>query len=239
MVVATVIVLRRCFAEHLTLTLGNGEATLNFRYWPNLRRHYFGYLLLVLLAAQLYSFYFAVSFSCRDWRGANLSNFRIVHALNRVKVPRDALIGVFWAGLTPYFLPQYRFHDFLGKCDAHVAHSPAHWGPPGHNKWDYAYSLGQLKPDIVISAFPYDEDSDIVMGRKLARRADHGYWPALWWDPIFRRDYMKHQIELPEGPTIECIFTTEKAQRWFKRSDEKNQASGEQWQIPDSSLKER
>ncbi len=236
MAVATVIALKRCFVQNMTVTLTASEVGLSFRYWPIFGRHYFGYLLLALVAVQLYAFYFAVSFSCRDWRGYNLSNFRIVHGINRTAPPRDVLIGVYWAGLTPYFLPQYRFHDFLGKCDAHVAHSTAHWGPPGHNKWDYKYSLGQLKPDIIISAFPYDEDSDEEMNERLERKIDHGYWPALWWDPIFRKNYMKQRIELREGPTIECIFTTKRAEDWFKKADELRAKSREKQQIqkPDS-----
>src|SRR4030095_12686941 len=238
MSVATVIALQRCFAQDVSLTVDAGEATVKLRYLPIPGRHYVGYLLIVLLAMQLYAFYFAVSLSCRDWRGYNLSNFRIVHGLRRAQVPKDALIGVFWAGLTPYFLPEYRFHDFLGKCDVHVAHSPARWGPPGHNKWDYQYSLGQLKPDIIISAFPYDEDSDVIMKRKLARKADHGYWPALWWDPIFRKNYMNQQIELTEGPTIECIFATKKAQQWFDQADAGSDSGGEDWQLPEDHVKE-
>jgi hypothetical protein len=52
-------------------------------------------------------------------------------------IPPGALIGVFTAGVVPYYLPEQRFHDFLGKSDRRIARSPAKPGPPGHNKWDY------------------------------------------------------------------------------------------------------
>jgi hypothetical protein len=238
MSVSTVIALQRCFGREVSFTVDSGEAITKCRYWPIPWRHYLGYSLLALLALQLYAFYFAVSSSCRDWRGYNLSNLRIVHRLRRATVPKDALIGVFWAGLTPYFLSDHRFHDFLGKCDAHIAHSPAHWGPPGHNKWDYEYSLGQLKPDIIISACHYDENSDLMMKWMLARRFDHGHFPALWWDPIFRKNYMKWRIKVSEGPTVQNIFVTKEAARWFKQADADGDSDKDDWQIPESHLKQ-
>jgi hypothetical protein len=46
--------------------------------------------------------------------------------------------------------------DLLGKADAVVARRPptrivpARYRP-GHNKWDYAYSLGRLRPPVIAS----------------------------------------------------------------------------------------
>ena len=36
----------------------------------------------------------------------------------------------------------------------------------GHNKWNYAYSVGVLKPDYIIELW-YPSDEDIVLIRKL------------------------------------------------------------------------
>jgi arabinofuranosyltransferase len=68
-----------------------------------------------------------------------------------------ARIAVVWAGSIPYFSDRYAI-DLLGKNDAKIAHEPMKvnsefarkWGfYPGHLKWDYAYSIGELRPDVV------------------------------------------------------------------------------------------
>jgi hypothetical protein len=70
----------------------------------------------------------------------------------------DAVVGVLWAGAIPYFSERTSV-DLLGKMDRHIAHEPMRdvdrglpwWAAfhPGHMKWDYAYSIGELKPDII------------------------------------------------------------------------------------------
>ena len=69
----------------------------------------------------------------------------------------DAVIAVVTAGNIPYF-SERRAVDLLGKNDPIIARGPAHinsslfepgnWRP-GHNKWNYAYSIGELQPDVV------------------------------------------------------------------------------------------
>lgn len=55
-------------------------------------------------------------------------------------------LAVMWAGFIPYYLPDRRYTDLLGKCDRHIARLPvdlkANPGPfsPGHNKFDFPYS---------------------------------------------------------------------------------------------------
>lgn len=78
---------------------------------------------------------------------------------------KQAVIAVSWAGIVPYFTDR-QFVDFLGKNDRVLAHEPAHitgtglrkiisfW--PGHTKWDYGYSLGKLKPDVVVTVYPLE-----------------------------------------------------------------------------------
>lgn len=69
-------------------------------------------------------------------------------ALRRETLP-TAQIAVVWAGAIPYFSHRAAV-DLLGKNDRTVAHLPARrpfW--PGHSKWDYAYSIGRLRPDVV------------------------------------------------------------------------------------------
>jgi hypothetical protein len=66
-----------------------------------------------------------------------------------------ARVAFVTAGNMPYF-SQRPSVDLLGKMDPVVAHRP----PtaiypiryrPGHNKWDYAYSIGRLRPQVVVS----------------------------------------------------------------------------------------
>jgi arabinofuranosyltransferase len=66
----------------------------------------------------------------------------------------NATIAVTWAGIIPYFANRYVI-DLLGKNDAIIAHEPMHIDPsigflPGHLKWDYHYSIGRLRPDVIL-----------------------------------------------------------------------------------------
>lgn len=65
----------------------------------------------------------------------------------------QAKVGVIWGGAIPYFSERYSI-DFLGKSDAVIAHGANRawrWEKfyPGHNKYDYKYSIGVLRPDVV------------------------------------------------------------------------------------------
>ena len=74
----------------------------------------------------------------------------------------SASVAVVWAGAIPYFAGRDMI-DLLGKVDRHIAHEDAHPAPssgpvqftPGHMKWDYGYSIGQLQPDIVMQLWTY------------------------------------------------------------------------------------
>jgi len=62
----------------------------------------------------------------------------------------DASIAVTWAGAIPYFAHR-RAIDVLGKSDRMIAHQAGRGGfYPGHNKWDYEYSIGELRPDVIV-----------------------------------------------------------------------------------------
>lgn len=101
-------------------------------------------------------------------------NLRIALALNKVTEP-GASIAVVGAGTIPYMLPDRYAIDILGKADPYIAHqnvkTPMSIADiplmrPGHMKWDYAHTFGQLKPDVIVSvwegthaeAAPYLED---------------------------------------------------------------------------------
>jgi len=64
-----------------------------------------------------------------------------------------AVIAVHAAGQIPYY-SQRTTIDLLGLNDPVVAKGPSHGEfYPGHNKWDYEYSIDQLQPDVIADNF--------------------------------------------------------------------------------------
>jgi hypothetical protein len=70
----------------------------------------------------------------------------------------EAKIAVVSAGAIPYFSNRNAI-DLLGKSDPVIAHKePRHIDKitnlelfrPGHTKWDYDYSVGELRPDVIV-----------------------------------------------------------------------------------------
>jgi hypothetical protein len=95
---------------------------------------------------------------------ANEKYVNTVLALEKVTKP-GAKIAVTAAGTEPYFMPDRVFIDILGKADKVIAHEPIK-SPvslagiadvrPGHMKWDYAYSIGKLQPDLIVQLWEGD-----------------------------------------------------------------------------------
>jgi len=81
----------------------------------------------------------------------------------------EASIAVTWAGSLPYFSHRPAI-DLLGKSDPVIARSPGHGFVPGHDKWDYEYSIGRLRPDVILQ-LNSKTDAD------LARVKAWGYVP--------------------------------------------------------------
>ncbi len=86
-------------------------------------------------------------------------------ALRRVTTPQ-AVIAVITAGNIPYFSERISV-DLLGKNDPVIAKGPARINSslfepgnfrPGHNKWNYAYSIGELQPDVVAQIWEGTEE---------------------------------------------------------------------------------
>lgn len=84
----------------------------------------------------------------------------LIYAINLEKITAPgASLAVVGAGTTPYFLPDRYAIDLLGKVDPIIAHGPMRYPMsiadipgmrPGHMKWNYAYSIGTLKPDVIV-----------------------------------------------------------------------------------------
>ncbi len=106
------------------------------------------------------------------------------------------------AGTIPYLLPdRLRASDILGKADPVIAHEKVRTPMsiedvpdmrPGHMKWDYAHTFGELKPDVIVSlwegtnqeAAPYLKDyyyAAIGDGIKVYLRKDS---TSILWDQV-------------------------------------------------------
>jgi len=95
-----------------------------------------------------------------------------------------AKIAVVWAGAIPYFSNRYAIY-LLGKNDKILAHENMQVSYrsskfidfyPGHLKWDYSYSIGQLKPNVVAQLWQSPEDAALYLDRHLPKgRSPMGY----------------------------------------------------------------
>lgn len=121
--------------------------------------------------------------------------------LQRITSP-EGEIAVATAGNIVYFAERPAI-DLLGKADKVIARSKPHPSAgvlnnvedifrPGHNKWDYEYSIGQLAPDIIAQVWgssselePYLQSGNYgyyeVDGFPLYIRNDS---PYILWDQI-------------------------------------------------------
>lgn len=73
----------------------------------------------------------------------------------------DAVIATVWAGVPTYYSHR-KMIDLLGKVDVHIAQSKPHGEFfPGHNKWDYEYSIGKLQPDVIFQTFERGLEKDL------------------------------------------------------------------------------
>ena len=72
-----------------------------------------------------------------------------------------ASIGTIWAGVPAYYSHRTML-DLLGKNDTFIASSTPHGDFfPGHNKWDYDYSIGKLQPDVIFQTFDRDIEKNL------------------------------------------------------------------------------
>jgi len=104
------------------------------------------------------------------------SNVREALRLREITTP-GATLAVVTAGALPYF-SERPCVDLLGKCDARIAHLPMRHSLsedrqfafyPGHMKYDYAYSIGQRWPDVVVQLWSHPEEAMPYLNRKYSQ----------------------------------------------------------------------
>jgi len=143
-----------------------------------------------------------------DYIAGNERNLRLALALQRTTKPGTS-IAVIGAGTIPYLLTDHYAIDILGKTDPVIARGPirpslgipdvAFLQPgnenrmrPGHMKWNYAHTIGELKPDVIVSlwdetkkeAEPYLGDyvlADLGDKNVVYLRKDS---PNILWDQV-------------------------------------------------------
>jgi hypothetical protein len=125
-----------------------------------------------------------------------------IHIANylREHTPANAKVADIWAGAVFYFSHRQGI-DFLGKCDRHVAHGTSNPASnyPGHNKFDYDYSIGQLHPDYVVSSFKLPVTEAEMRDKATGDLACIG---ALYFNPAFRRHCLPHPVDADTWRTI-------------------------------------
>lgn len=93
-----------------------------------------------------------------------------------------ASIAVVWDGAIPYFADRYSV-SILGKNDTRIGRMPMRTVSgaaklvafyPGHLKWDYSYSFGELKPDVVVQVWKQPEEAKEFLGDYVSVRL-YGY----------------------------------------------------------------
>ena len=103
-----------------------------------------------------------VIISGEAWFNYSIDNAPLLKAdIRRVKLglhivantAPEAVIAVHAAGQIPYYSERTTI-DLLGLNDPIVAKSMGHGEfYPGHNKWNYDYSIGKLQPDLIADNF--------------------------------------------------------------------------------------
>lgn len=147
-----------------------------------------------------------------DYIAGNERNLLAALALQEATKPGTS-IAVVGAGTIPYLLPEHYAIDILGKTDPVVARGPirqsigipdvAFLRPgnenrmrPGHMKWNYAHTLGELKPDVIVSlwdetfkeAEPYLHEYVLVTIEDKATVLVRRDSPNILWDKVMIKE---------------------------------------------------
>jgi hypothetical protein len=111
----------------------------------------------------------------------------------------QATLAVVRAGTIPYFADRYTI-DLLGKNDKYVARGAVHMPSaamrfmefrPGHMKTDLAYSIGRLRPDVIVQLRKRTDEAKPFMGDDYEDRFLNGDCvhlrrgsPHVWWSRL-------------------------------------------------------
>jgi len=130
---------------------------------------------------------------------ADIGNVKIGMLLKQNTLPTSK-VADFWAGSVFYFCERHAI-DLLGKSDRYVARLPARSDgtKPGHNKFDFDYSLGTLRPDFVVANFrvPVEEDQMLRMAT-----GDWAFTGQLYFNRVFQAHCLPYPVTIKTWRTI-------------------------------------
>jgi hypothetical protein len=158
----------------------------------------------VLLATCTFDFAEEALVEVAGQKQNNRSLLITAFALRDAAANEKPLVGVFMAGTISYLNPDLRFHDMLGKCDPRIARGPAHSGAPGHNRWDFDYSLNEVRPDVIITAFPLPANRPSQRTHGFALTRD--FHVALFDDAAFDDHYGRNRMPLAYSDEPVVVF---------------------------------
>ena len=126
----------------------------------------------------------------------SLNRYALITALSLrdLSAGKNPTVGIFLAGTIPYFNPSIRFHDMLGKNDLHIARTRPHSGEPGHNRWDYDYSLNIVRPDLIVTSYPILKQKPSLRATGFRRATD--YYQDLYNQSEFAALYLDNQVPI-------------------------------------------
>ncbi len=110
--------------------------------------------------------------------------------------PASLRVAVVAAGATPYFSHRPS-EDLLGKNDKVIAKkAPSGVFSPGHDKWDYKYSLGERAPDLIV------ELGDVT-------EADEAYVASLGFETLPNGLRLKRSAQGVNRQALSSSFETD------------------------------
>lgn len=117
--------------------------------------------------------------------GPNKIRLELGLALKKIVLEHGHIAGTL-CGILPYFADRNCI-DMLGKCDVVVAKEDMHslekivpeevswrWFYPGHMKWDYKHSIGDLAPDVVAELWASPEEAEPYLKDRYKKMAVDG-----------------------------------------------------------------
>ena len=116
----------------------------------------------------------------------NKNRLELALSLKKV-VLEHGHIAATLCGILPYYVGRNCI-DILGKCDTVVAKEDMHslekiapeeassrWFYPGHMKWDYKHSIGDLAPDVVVELWALPQDAQPYLEGKYKKFLVDGF----------------------------------------------------------------
>jgi len=200
----------RVFAAVVVLLLAAGftasQTLFNNKYVP---------AAIAIVAAALLARSSYIMPGLAEVRRQDSNNIQLALKLNQ-EAP-TALVADGYAGNLFYFAPHVRGIDFLGKTDARVAHMavPHHGTIPGHNKFDFDYTIGERHPEYVVALYEGASPTEATLQKVEGNwNFDRYQWfntafrehclphPMPWntWRTVFRCDW-SDQTSTPANPS--------------------------------------